>query len=153
MRSVTAITIRPIHSLACEHVSHLVNESKSEGFRFLERLVKDYTSGDNTFNKMGERLYGAYDSAGKMIAVGGINQDPYSKRASAGRLRRFYVLKDERRRGIGRRLAKKILSEAGRHFSVVVLKTDSPQADRFYRSLGFQKGDRFPYSTHFYIFK
>ena len=150
---MTDVSIKPIHRLTCEHISHLVSESKHEGFRFLERLVKDYTSGDNTFNKLGERLYGVYDRDGHLIAVGGINQDPYSGDSSLGRLRRFYVLKDYRRRGVGRLLVNKILNDAKSYFTTVVLKTDTLQADRFYQSLGFQKGDRFPNSTHFYIFK
>ncbi|WP_412762903.1 GNAT family N-acetyltransferase [Priestia megaterium] len=39
--------------------------------------------------------------------MGGINKDPFSNEGEIGRLRRFYVSKDYRRNGLGRRLLKK----------------------------------------------
>jgi GNAT superfamily N-acetyltransferase len=36
-----------------------------------------------------------------MIAIGGLNHEPYSDDKYTGRLRRFYVKKEYRRKGIG----------------------------------------------------
>jgi hypothetical protein len=83
--------VKQIINLFCVDLTHLVKESKEEGFRFLERLVSDYKNGTNNFNKPGEFLYGMFNKEGVLIAIGGLNIDPYSNEQRIGRLRRFYV--------------------------------------------------------------
>ena len=139
-----------IENLLDWDLNHLVEESREEGFRFLERLVNDYREVTNTFSRQGECLFGVKDE-GKLIAVGGLNRDPFSGDQHTGRLRRFYVSGDYRRAGIGRALVKRILKEAGVDFDIIVLNTDTEQADQFYRSLGFLKDNKFQNATH-YIF-
>ncbi|MFA9556825.1 hypothetical protein ACERII_05955 [Evansella sp. AB-rgal1] len=56
----------------------IVKQSKEEGFRFVERLLDDYKSGTNTFNHLGEALFAILNDKGKIIAIGGVNLDPYS---------------------------------------------------------------------------
>jgi GNAT superfamily N-acetyltransferase len=56
-----------------------------------------------------------------------------------GRLRRFYVARNYRRTGIGSSLLQQIFRDAKNHFQVVVLNTDTLQADQFYCSHGFFK--------------
>ncbi len=128
----------------------LVNESKSEGFRFLERLVSDYKSGANTFSKPGEVLYGIFNRAGILVAVGGLTIDPYADDNKIGRLRRFYVARNERRSGLGKLLVDTILKEARNEFKVVVLYTDAEEASQFYSRIGFIKDVKYP-NTSFYI--
>lgn len=48
--------VKQIKNLICVDISHLVKESKEEGFRFLERLVNDFKNETNNFNKQGEFL-------------------------------------------------------------------------------------------------
>ncbi|WP_456272563.1 GNAT family N-acetyltransferase [Bacillus sp. AK031] len=139
-----------IPNLLKTEISHLLKESQTAGFRFLERLVNDYREGFNTFNKQGEQMAGVF-SEGRLIAIGGLNRDPFSGEGNIGRLRRFYVAKEYRRTGIGRKLVEKILEGAGETFDVIVLNTDTDQADRFYRSLGFLKEVRYPNATHYFI--
>lgn len=124
-------------------------QSKKEGFRFVERLVNDYKSGNNNFKNLGEALYGVFNTEGSMVAIGGNNIDPFSNEPNIGRLRRFYVSKEYRRNGLGSLLLKKIIVEANNYFKVLVLYTETEQADIFYTSMGFLKGNLYPNSTHY----
>ncbi|WP_214484998.1 GNAT family N-acetyltransferase [Bacillus sp. SM2101] len=127
----------------------LVMESKEEGFRFVERLINDYKTGTNKFNNFGEALYGVFNKTGSLVAVGGINIDPFSKEPYIGRLRRFYVSKLYRRNGLGSLLVKKIIVEAKTYFNVLVLYTDTDEASKFYTAIGFSKGNIYQNSTHY----
>ncbi|MBE5101653.1 MULTISPECIES: GNAT family N-acetyltransferase [Priestia] len=129
-------------------LANLIIESKKEGFLFLERLIKDYKSGTNTFSKPGEFLYGVFNQEGSVIAIGGINKDPFSTNERIGRLRRFYVSKGYRRKGVGKSLVTRILKDASEHYEHIVLYTDTEHADMFYSSLGFIKDNSFSKSTH-----
>ncbi|QED46682.1 GNAT family N-acetyltransferase [Cytobacillus dafuensis] len=141
--------VQQLNNLLCNNLINLVKESKEEGFNFLERLMNEYKSGTNTFNKNGESLYGVFSKAGVLVAVGGLNIDPFSKRKNIGRLRRFYVAKKYRRKGLGKLLLNRIIYDAEKHFQVIVLRTNTEQADKFYTSLGFTKKEKFSGSTHF----
>ncbi|MDY0393973.1 GNAT family N-acetyltransferase [Virgibacillus halophilus] len=66
-----------------------------------------------------------------------------------GRLRRFYVNREYRRNGIGSMLVKRIINEARKCYKILVLHTDTRQADNFYTSIGFSKGNLYPNSSHF----
>nr|WP_034761474.1 GNAT family N-acetyltransferase [Rossellomorea vietnamensis] len=139
--------VTKIKNLLEHEVNTLVQESKEEGFRFVERLLNDYREGTNRFNKQGEALYGIYDEENDFVAVGGLNVDPSS--AETGRVRRFYVKKEHRNEGIGTLLLKQIIFDARRSFNVLVLHTDTEKADHFYTSFGFTKGNRYPNATHY----
>ncbi|MCK0471888.1 GNAT family N-acetyltransferase [Halalkalibacter sp. APA_J-10(15)] len=127
----------------------LVKQSKQDGFRFLERLINDYENGSNTFNDFGEVLFGVFNEEDVLVAIGGLNKDPYSNEKSIGRLRRFYVSKEYRRNGVGSLLVKKMIDEAKRYYNILVLHTDTEQADKFYTSLGFLKENLYPNSSHY----
>jgi len=106
----------------------------------MDRLVTDWSSGANTFNRPGECFMGAF-AAERLVGVGGLNIDPYLDRADAGRLRHVYVLGDWRRRGIGRMLVNRLLAEARRSFAEVRLRTDTDDAAGFYMRCGFRPAD------------
>ncbi len=129
-------------------LNRLVIQSKEEGFRFVERLVNEYENGTNTFNQRGEGLFGVANEEGLLIAIGGLNKDPFSDEKFVGRLRRFYVSKEYRRNGVGSFLVKRIVAEAKKHYKILVLHTDTEQADTFYTTIGFSKGNLYPNSTH-----
>jgi len=121
----------------------LVEEGIQDGFRFISRLKQDWQSGTNRFSAEGEALFGAFD-AGRLIAIGGINRQS----GDCGRVRRIYVMKTHRRRGIGCQLVRRILDIASHHYARVVLRTDSEAADRFYVALGFVRQAADGGSTH-----
>ncbi|TKC15288.1 GNAT family N-acetyltransferase [Robertmurraya kyonggiensis] len=141
--------VKQIKNLLDFNLNRFLEKSKEEGFRFVERLVNDYKDGSNTFNHFGEGLFGVFNEEGVLVAIGGLNNDPFSKEQYIGRLRRFYVIKEYRRTGIGSLLVTKIIDEAKRYYKILVLHTDSEQADKFYTSIGFIKTDFYPNSSHY----
>lgn len=137
--------VKRLNNLLDYDLDCLVMQSKEEGFRFLERLVNDYKDGSNTFEHSGEGIFGVFNEVGILVAIGGLNKDPFSNRKYIGRLRRFYVSKEYRKNGIGTLLVKRIIDEAKKYYKILVLHTDTEQADKFYSSVGFSKGNLYPY--------
>lgn len=140
--------LKRVKDLLSIDLTNLIIESKKEGFLFLERLINDYKNGTNTFSKPGEFLYGVFNQEGSVIAIGGINKDPFSTNERIGRLRRFYVSKGYRRKGVGKSLVTRILKDASEHYEIIVLYTDTEDANKFYNSLGFIKDNSVSKSTH-----
>lgn len=143
-----AMNIKVIDDLSKVDASKLVEESEAEGYRFLRRLVDQYDDGTNTFNKAGEVLYGVWNPVGELVAIGGLNRDPYSDKSGIGRLRRFYISEHARRQGVGTKLLKEILNSRKDHFNEIVVRTDSSIADAFYRANGFSGDLGMPDATH-----
>jgi len=87
----------------------LRTEAQAEGYRHLDRLAADWASGALRFDRPGEALHaGHLDN--ELAAVGGLTIDPAVP--GALRMRRFYVRRQFRRGGIGRRLATALLEWA-----------------------------------------
>jgi GNAT superfamily N-acetyltransferase len=124
-------------------IEELLAESEEEGFRFVRRAQAEWLSGANTFSGEGEALFAVYENE-RLAAIGGINRE--SKRQ--GRLRRFYVRREQRRTGIGRKLVQHVLDFASGHYVRVGLCCDTEVADRFYCSAGFSRTDSEPGITH-----
>ena len=143
-----SIDLREIEDLKTVNVEKLVEESEAEGYRFLRRLVDQYEDGTNTFNKAGEILYGVWIPQGQLVAIGGLNRDPYSDKEGVGRLRRFYISQEARRQGIGTHLLTEIINYAQGHFNELVVRTESSVADAFYRANGFSADLGIPEATH-----
>lgn len=142
------VDLKEIDDLSTVDVSKLVEESEAEGYRFLKRLVSQYEDGTNTFNKTGEVLYGVWDQNDQLVAIGGLNRDPYSDKSGVGRLRRFYISQNARRQGIGTQLLNEIINYGRGHFTELVVRTDSSIADAFYRANGFSADLGMPDATH-----
>ena len=125
-------------TLLDDEVMPLVIEAESQGHRFMRRLLDDWVSGANRFEKTGEFLMSARIE-GRLVAVGGLNIDPYALIEHVGRLRHVYVLDCARRLGIGTLLVKRIMDDAAESFSMLRLRTKTFDAAEFYERLGFQK--------------
>ncbi|MGA4719704.1 GNAT family N-acetyltransferase [Fictibacillus nanhaiensis] len=141
--------IRNIDNLLNHDITRLLIQSKEEGFRFVERLVNDYKNGSNTFTNEGEALFGAFTQNSELIGICGLNKDPYSNQGKIGRLRRFYISKTYREKGVGRLLLNRVICEAKLHYRIIVLHTDTELADNFYTSNGFSKSNVHTNSTHY----
>jgi GNAT superfamily N-acetyltransferase len=113
----------------------------------LRRLVNEYQDGINRFDKKGEALLIAYFDI-QIVGICGLNQDPYSQDGTIGRVRLLYVSKAFRRLGVGRMLMNEIVDKAKKQYGKVVLKTDNPVADKFYKSIGFCAKSNIEHSTH-----
>ncbi|WP_141547857.1 GNAT family N-acetyltransferase [Bacillus wiedmannii] len=142
------IHIQQIEDLMIYEYDYLIEESKEEEFNFLIRLISEYENKINIFNKTGECLYGIFQGE-KLIGIGGLNEDPYTENNKISRLRRFYIAKEYRRKGLGRLLLVRIISDAKKYFNIVVLNTDTVQGDKFYTSIGFVKGIKFVGASHY----
>jgi len=102
----------------------------------VDRLISDYRDGSNTFSKHGESLW-VSEQEGRILAVGGINVDPYYDLPSLGRIRHLYVHPDFRRSGIGRQLIRLIEGSGSEYFEMFQLFTAEVVASRFYEALGY----------------
>lgn len=140
--------IRALTHLPLADLETLLEESRSQGFEFLDRLVTQYQNGANRFNQPGEVLLGVYDSD-ELVAVGGLNVDPYLADKHTGRVRHVYVLSSWRRQGVGTLLMDEIIQQARKHFRRLTLRTFSSQASRFYLTLGFKIAPDQENITHF----
>jgi len=126
----------------------LIEASLAEGFRFLERLRDDWTSGANRFERAGEAFFMARDGS-SLLGVCGLNQDPFAGDPAVGRMRRLYVAPPFRRHGVGSALVREATVAASGRFSVIRLRSNTEEGDRFWRARGFIRlppGD--PDATH-----
>lgn len=128
-------------------IAHLIEESLSQGFRFVERLFQEYSSGVNNFDKPGEALFAALLNS-RVIGVGGLNHDPYLNDPNIGRLRHLYVESAWRRQGVGGLLVSQIIHEARRHYRLLTLRADMLAATTFYQVLGFKTEPSWAHTTH-----
>jgi len=110
-------------------------ESMAAGFNMLRRLEENWLNGQNRFDKPGENLLGFY-ADGSLIAVCGLNQDPYMPSVRAGRLRHLYVGVGWRRMQVGISLLKALLKGSGHWFDFINTNAP-PSAFTFYERAGF----------------
>jgi GNAT superfamily N-acetyltransferase len=141
------IVIAHILELEPESIHHLAKESLSQGFRFVERLIRECCTGLNCFDRSGEMLLTA-SVQGTVVGIGGLNRDPYCNDLKVGRLRHLYVESDWRRRGVGRLLVTRLIHEASQHYQLLTLQTDTPAANEFYQKLGFKTHPSWEHTTH-----
>jgi GNAT superfamily N-acetyltransferase len=121
-------------------VETLEASAVSEGFNFMTRLLTEWRSGTNRFDKPGECLFGAFEG-GRMVGMGGLTIDPYVPAGDVGRLRRLYVAPSVRRRGIGAALVNALLQHASGRFRLVRLTADTQAGADFYLRCGFAQVD------------
>lgn len=131
------IEIRLLSEFPKSELAPLLAESEAQGFRLLRRLVDDYESGSNCFDRAGECLIGAFHE-GALVGIGGLNIDPFLNDPKVGRIRRVYVLSAFRGQGAGRALMAALLAHARGKFRMLRLRTREAPARRLYESLGFQ---------------
>lgn len=129
------VLIQPIQ-LPVQGIEQMQAEAQKEGYRFLDTLVSEWITGENRFDAVGEALCG-YLGNGTLIAIGGLNRDPFLQDINVGRIRRLYVRKAWRNNGIGSALLDTLLDLARRNFGTVRLRAASPQAARLYERKGF----------------
>jgi GNAT superfamily N-acetyltransferase len=109
-------------------------------------LAAEWRSGANRFDKPGEAFCGVF-RAGALVAIGGLNADPYLPDPGTGRLRHVYVRPVWRRRGFGEAVTRHLLSLAQPRFRRVRLRTGDPGAARMNERCGFGRVAE-PGATH-----
>lgn len=126
-------------------------EAGQKGYRFLETLLQEWVSGENRFDAGGERLCGHFDG-GVLVAVGGLNRDPFLGDPTVARIRRVYVRQAWRNRGIGGALLDTLLCAARENFRSVRLRAENSSAIRLYERKGFTRIES-PSATHILHFE
>lgn len=129
-----------INDLNFSPVQSLSDESKREGYSFIERTITDWNSGANRFSAPGEKLWGLFVGP-DIIGIGGLNQDPYAAIPNIGRVRHLYIQSRYRRNGYATALMLNIIDHARLHFVALRLFTDNQSASVFYETLGFKRTD------------
>lgn len=125
---------------SADRLGVLLAESEQAGSRMVRRLVEEWASGANRFDRPGEALFAARID-GRLVGVCGLNVDPYSAEPRLGRVRHLYVLSAYRRRGVGRQLVAEVIAAARGRFDHLRLSTGNPEAARFYERLGFRSAE------------
>lgn len=128
------VTIERLRDLAV--LTTLIAEGERSGSPFVGRLATEWASGANRFDKPGEAVFVARVD-GQPVGVCGLNVDPYTAERRVGRVRHLYVMEAYRRLGIGRRLLAEVVAAANRTFDRLRLRTENPEAARFYEAIGF----------------
>lgn len=123
-------------SLPVDGSAEMFLEARREGYKFLDRLQTEWDSGVNRFDQPGEILCGCFRD-GVLIAIGGVNRNPFGNDFRIGRIRRVYVRPAWRKQGVGELLINFLLTKARQEFDAVVLRTDNPNAARLYERMGF----------------
>lgn len=139
--------IRPILSLSQDELQPLLTSSLDEGYKLIQTLQDEYVSGKARFDSDGAVLYGVYADE-TLVAIGGVHRDPYLDQPDVGRIRHVYVMPEQRRTGVGRRLMVALMDHSREHFAFLTLRTPTAHADAFYVSLGFSREPRFEHATH-----
>lgn len=124
-------------------IDSLVDESRREGYEFVQRTIDEWISGANRFSQVGEGLWGLV-SGEELIGIGGLNIDPYVEEPGIGRVRHLYLRQAYRRKGCAALLMETIIRRARLHFHTLRLFTANPVAAAFYEQLGFEpfSGDK-----------
>jgi nucleoside triphosphate diphosphatase len=121
----------------------LRNEARAEGYRMLDTLATGWEAREIRFAQEGEALFAAY-SDNRLVGIGGMTRDPSV--AGALRMRRFYVAKEFRRRGVARRIALSLLNQKEAAGRLIVVNAGAG-SEAFWESLGFAS-DRQQGHTH-----
>ena len=129
-------SIERVTELAPGGLDALLAESEQAGSPIVRRLVDEWASGANRFDRAGEALFAARIE-GCLVGVCGLNVDPYSAEPRLGRVRHLYVLSAYRRRGIGRQLVARVIATARGRFDRLRLSTRNPEAAQLYERMGF----------------
>jgi GNAT superfamily N-acetyltransferase len=132
-------------------MEYLQSEAQAEGYDFIQTLTGEWARAQNRFDAPGEILCGHLDR-GLLVAVGGLNCDPFARRLDVGRIRRVYVRPAWRDKGIGRALVTTLVEHARNHFRCVRLRAENTNAARLYERIGFVPIAS-PDATHILLFE
>ena len=120
-------------------IDALAAAALAEGYSHIERLAEEWRNNTVRFAAKGCVLLAAFRPDQRLVpvlaAIGGLTRDFID--ASRLRMRRFYVRPEDRRQGLGRRLATALLQEGLSAGFTLVLHAGDARAAAFWEHLGF----------------
>ena len=134
-----------------DELEKLAKDALEDGYKIVRKTIDQWKDGTNRFSDYREVLYGAKKD-GNIIAIGGINIDPYLMDEDIGRLRHVYVHRNYRNQGIAKALLEKVLEEKSQYYRVLRLIARNEVAMQLYEEYGFKKVVEFK-ATHIKIIK
>ena len=111
-------------------------EAAAEGFDHVERLAREWFSGALRFDGEGEALFAAFVD-GELVGVGAVSHEHLEPSLGAMRMRRCYVRRAFRRRGVGRALAGAMIQQGLACAPVLTVNAGAPDAPAFWSAMGF----------------
>jgi GNAT superfamily N-acetyltransferase len=130
---IPTLALKPVIDRLPAGLDDLKAEASAEGYRFVERLSKEWEADAARFDRDGEALLAAHVSE-MLAAVGGITLDPVLP--GTLRVRRFYVRRSFRGYGIGRSLVEALLEYPRRSGRIVVVNA-ARGSSSFWEAVGF----------------
>ncbi|WP_128923204.1 GNAT family N-acetyltransferase [Bradyrhizobium guangxiense] len=88
---------------------------------------------------------------GRLAGIGAITDEPTPTSPPMWRMRRLYVHRHYRRRGIAQAIANALLQEAAGKVSVVTVHAGNDGAARFWEAMGFGTVEGRPWSHHAHL--
>ncbi|WOE32123.1 MULTISPECIES: GNAT family N-acetyltransferase [unclassified Acinetobacter] len=143
------IEIKEVNQLPAD-IKDLAQAAQHEGLTLIDTLIDEYQSGKNRFSLSGEYLLMAYHEQ-KLIACGGLNLQWNDQQIEnrIGRVRRFYVLPEYRKTGVGKQVLQYLEQKAREHFSALCLYTSTTSAVHFYQKMNYVYVDHHPNYNYF----
>lgn len=134
-----------------DELEYLASDALEDGYKIVRKTIDQWKDGTNQFSDYREVLYGVRKDD-HIVAIGGINIDPYLMDEDVGRLRHVYVHRAYRESGIARAILEKILDEKANNFRVLRLFARNEHAMQLYEEYGFKKVVEFK-ATHIKVNK
>jgi GNAT superfamily N-acetyltransferase len=132
---MSVMRLERVETLPVVQLEPLRLAAHAEGIGIVNALIEQYASGQRRFDQTGEFLLTARADNGAIIGVSGLTRID----DTTARVRRFYVLPDERNHGVGAALLREVLRR--NTFPRLELRAATPEAARFYERHGFRRVD------------
>ena len=122
----------------------LAAEALSEGHRHMGRLAREWAAAPEQFHAL---LATFEDDA--LAGIGGITDEPEPAPEPAWRMRRLYVAKASRGRGVARTIVNALLQEALDNVRLVTAHAGGTEAAQFWEAMGFTPVSGRPWTHEF----
>src|SRR5262245_24879333 len=109
-------------------------DAEADGHRHLRRLAAEFA----TTRSMFHAVLAAFSDGG-LAGIGAMTDEPQPTPEPAWRMRRLYVHRGFRRRGIARAIASALLEDAASKVRIVTVHAGNDGAARFWEAIGFQQ--------------
>ncbi|MBC8478225.1 GNAT family N-acetyltransferase [bacterium] len=125
-----------IHTLESLDWIPILTASRTERLQLVQRLLDDFNSNLNRFDKAGELLLVQVERK-VVTGVCGLNREPEVSLQRSGRVRRLYIDPAYRNRGLASGLIERIILLGRDYFSSLTVNCGSLPVGPFYERFGF----------------